>query len=55
MGACVERAELAPRAVVARGFIGEIKGGGRPFTRQDRSRFLNALDAALQAIRRTGR
>jgi uncharacterized protein len=34
---------------------GEIKGGGRPFSKQDRSRFLNALDAAIQAIRRTGR
>lgn len=34
---------------------GEIKGGGRPFTKQDRSRFLGALDAAVQAIRRTGR
>jgi uncharacterized protein len=34
---------------------GEITSGGRPFTRQDRSRFLNALDAAIQAIRRTGR
>jgi uncharacterized protein YaiI (UPF0178 family) len=31
---------------------GEIRGGGRPFTRQDRSRFLGALDAAIQAIRR---
>lgn len=31
---------------------GTITGGGRPFTRQDRSRFLGALDAALQAIRR---
>lgn len=34
---------------------GEIMGGGRPFTKQDRSRFLDALDAAIQAIRRTGR
>ena len=33
---------------------GEIRGGGRPFSRQDRSRFLNALDTAIQAIRRTG-
>jgi len=31
---------------------GEIRGGGRPFGKQDRSRFLGALDAALQAIRR---
>jgi len=34
---------------------GEIKGGGRPFTKQDRSRFLGALDNAIQAIRRAGR
>ena len=34
---------------------GEIRGGGRPFTEQDRSRFLGALDTAIQAIRRTGR
>jgi len=34
---------------------GEIKGGGRPFSKQDRSKFLNALDTALQQIRRTGR
>jgi uncharacterized protein YaiI (UPF0178 family) len=34
---------------------GEIRGGGRPFTKHDRARFLNALDAAIQAIRRTGR
>ena len=34
---------------------GEIRGSGRPFTKQDRSRFLGALDTAMQAIRRTGR
>ena len=34
---------------------GEIRGGGRPYTKQDRSRFLNALDTAIQAIRRRGR
>jgi uncharacterized protein YaiI (UPF0178 family) len=34
---------------------GEIRGGGRPFTRQDRSRFLGTLDAAVQAIRRASR
>jgi len=34
---------------------GEIRGTGRPFTKQDRSKFLNALDTALQQIRRTGR
>ena len=33
---------------------GEIRGGGRPFTRQDRARFLGALDVAIQAIRRSG-
>ena len=32
---------------------GEIRGGGRPFGKQDRSRFLGALDAAVQAIRRS--
>jgi hypothetical protein len=34
---------------------GQIRGGGRPFTKADRSRFLGALDTAIQAIRRTGR
>jgi uncharacterized protein YaiI (UPF0178 family) len=34
---------------------GEIRGGGRPFTKQDRSRFLQAMDTAIQAIKRTGR
>ncbi|WP_418160408.1 YaiI/YqxD family protein [Benzoatithermus flavus] len=34
---------------------GQIRGGGRPFTKEDRSRFLQTLDAAVQAIRRTGR
>jgi uncharacterized protein YaiI (UPF0178 family) len=34
---------------------GTIRGGGRPFTKQDRSRFLGALDAAIQAIRRSQR
>ena len=33
---------------------GEIRGGGRPFGKQDRSRFLQTLDGTLQAIRRTG-
>ena len=32
---------------------GQIRGGGRPFTKQDRSRFLGALDNIVQAIRRT--
>jgi uncharacterized protein YaiI (UPF0178 family) len=34
---------------------GQIRGSGRAFTRQDRSRFLVALDTAVQAIRKTGR
>ncbi|MDF1587239.1 YaiI/YqxD family protein [Rhodospirillales bacterium YIM 152171] len=34
---------------------GEIRSGGRPFGKQDRSRFLQTLDTAIQAIRRTGR
>lgn len=34
---------------------GEIQGGGRPFSKQDRSRFLQALDNAIQAIKRTGK
>ena len=34
---------------------GRIRGGGRPFGKEDRSRFLGALDNAVQAIRRTGR
>jgi uncharacterized protein len=34
---------------------GQIRGTGRPFTRQDRSRFLQALDTAIQAVRRAGR
>jgi uncharacterized protein YaiI (UPF0178 family) len=34
---------------------GQIRGGGRPFTKEDRSRFLQTLDTAVQAIRRTGR
>lgn len=33
---------------------GQIRGGGRPFTKEDRSRFLGALDAMVHAIRRTG-
>jgi uncharacterized protein YaiI (UPF0178 family) len=34
---------------------GRIRGGGRPFTKQDRSRFLGVLDNAIQVIRRAGR
>jgi uncharacterized protein len=49
-------ADLATRNLMsALREAGEIKGGGRPFTKQDRSRFLGALDTAVQAIRRTGR
>lgn len=33
---------------------GQIRGGGRPFGKQDRSRFLGALDNMIQAVRRTG-
>ncbi len=33
---------------------GQIRGGGRPFGKQDRSRFLGALDNLIQAIRRLG-
>jgi uncharacterized protein len=31
---------------------GTVRGGGRPFAKQDRSRFLGALDAAVHAARR---
>ena len=34
---------------------GEIRGTGRPFSKQDRSRFLEALENCIQAIKRTGR
>jgi uncharacterized protein len=34
---------------------GEVRGGGRPFAKQDRSRFLGALDAAVHAARRAAR
>lgn len=34
--------------------MGEIRGGGPSFSKQDRSRFLNALDAAIHAIKRSG-
>lgn len=33
--------------------MGEIRGGARPYSRQDRSRFLGALDATIQTIRRS--
>lgn len=49
-------ADLATRNLMtALREAGEIRGGGRPFGKQDRSRFLGALDTAIQAIRRTGR
>lgn len=32
--------------------MGTIRGGGPSFSKQDRSRFLNALDAAIHAKRR---
>lgn len=31
---------------------GEITGGPRPFSKQDRSRFLNALETMVQAVKR---
>lgn len=34
---------------------GEIRGTGRPFTKQDRSKFLQTLDTTIQAVKRTGR
>ena len=34
---------------------GQIRGGGQPFGKQDRSRFLGALDNIVQSVRRTGR
>jgi uncharacterized protein len=34
---------------------GQIRGTGRAFTKQDRSRFLSALDAAIRVIAQTGR
>jgi uncharacterized protein YaiI (UPF0178 family) len=34
---------------------GQVTGGPRPFTRQDRSRFLQALDGLVVAVRRQGR
>ncbi len=45
-------AALATRDILAelRG-AGEITSGPRPFAKQDRSRFLQALDRAIQAIR----
>ena len=33
---------------------GDMQGGGRAFTKQDRSRFLQALETAVQAAKRAG-
>jgi len=46
---------LATREILSelRG-AGEVTYGPRPFEKQDRSRFLQALDTAIQAIRREG-
>jgi uncharacterized protein len=49
-------ADLATRNLMAvLRETGEIRGGGRPFAKQDRSRFLEVLENAVQAIRRSGR
>ena len=47
---------LAQRAIMEHiRSTGEITGGPRPFDRADRSRFLQALDTAIQASRRMPR
>lgn len=47
---------LAQRAILEHiRSTGEITGGPRPFSREDRSRFLQALDLAVQRARRGGR
>lgn len=49
-------ADLATRNLMtALREAGEITSGSRPFSKQDRSRFLQALDTAIQGIKRTGR
>ncbi|WGF87253.1 YaiI/YqxD family protein [Marinivivus vitaminiproducens] len=49
-------ADLATRNLMtALREAGEITSGSRPFAKQDRSRFLQALDTAVQGIKRTGR
>ena len=46
-------------ALATRDLLSELRGAGertsgpRPFAKQDRSRFLQALDSAIQAIRQT--
>ena len=49
-------AAIATRAIMAdlrAGAVGEGIGGPAPFSRQDRSRFLSALDEALVRLKRT--
>jgi uncharacterized protein YaiI (UPF0178 family) len=49
-------ADLATRNLMAHlRETGQMRGGGRSFAKQDRARFLVALDAAIQAVRRMGR
>lgn len=46
---------LATRAIMEdlrAGAVGENIGGPKPFTKQDRSQFLQALDTALQKLKR---
>lgn len=48
-------AAVATRAIMAdlrAGAVGEGIGGPRPFAKEDRSRFLSALDAAIVRLRR---
>lgn len=47
---------IATRAIMAdlRAGVGSVSGGPAPFSKQDRSRFLSALDAALVRLARSG-
>jgi len=48
-------AAVATRAIMAdlrAGAVGDAIGGPKPFAREDRSRFLSALDAAIVRLRR---
>ena len=47
---------IATRAIMAdlRAGVGSAPGGPAPFSKQDRSRFLSALDEALVRLARTG-
>lgn len=49
-------AAVATRAIMAdlRAGVGSVAGGPAAFSRQDRSRFLSALDAALVRLSRAG-